>query len=100
MIANKETTLEDIYESSTKKINKINNMSKNNIRLIRTPKKGIYKSTITILTENLNKKLLRLLNKSVKTHTRIVNLHTKKYMKTINTEIIDMNKMIASMIRC
>jgi len=98
LIASKETTLDDIYESSTSKINKINNMSITNIRKIRTPKKGIYKSTITILTDNLNKKLLRLLNKSVKNHTRIVNMHTKKYMKTINTEIKEINNLIISTI--
>ena len=73
-------------------------MSITNIRLIRTPKKGIYKSTITILTDNLNKKLLRLLNKSVKNHTRIVNLHTKTYIWTINTEIKEINNLIISMI--
>ena len=95
LIATKETTLDDIYESSTNKPNKINN---NHTRKRRSQKKGIYKSTITILTENKNKKLLRLLIKSVKTHTHIVNRHTKKYMKTIKTEIEEMYNSIRSTI--
>ncbi len=65
---------------------------------LRTPKKGRYKSTITILTENKNKKLLRLLNKSIKSYDKTVIKYTKKYMRTINEEIKEMNKIINSTI--